>query len=88
LRRLIGCEVQRAEVLLDSGRPLLRKLRGWAQLAVAGYLAGGRAAARSLRRAQWSVLPAPPRRRRRDIAVALIAELTRVARPARHGEAH
>jgi squalene synthase HpnC len=67
LRRLIAFETGRAERLLDSGAPLVGLLHGWARLAVAGYLAGGRAAIDALRRARWDVLSGSPRVRRRDV---------------------
>ncbi|PZS14864.1 MAG: squalene synthase HpnC [Pseudonocardiales bacterium] len=68
LRRLMAFQVNRAAELLDSGAPLVRLLDGWARLAVAGYVAGGRAALDALRRAQGDVLAGPPRPRRRDVA--------------------
>ncbi|MBX6750361.1 MAG: squalene synthase HpnC [Micromonosporaceae bacterium] len=71
LRRLVRFEAERAEALLAEGTPLLGELRGWARLAIAGYIAGGRAAVAALRRADWNVLPAHPRRRRRDVLIAL-----------------
>jgi phytoene/squalene synthetase len=67
VRRLLAFETDRAAALLDSGAPLVRRLRGWARLAVAGYVAGGRAAIDSLRRARWDVLAQTPRVRRRDV---------------------
>ena len=67
VRRLIAFETDRAAALLDSGAPLVRRLRGWARLAVAGYVAGGRAAIDALRRARWDVLVRTPRARRRDV---------------------
>lgn len=71
LRRLVRFEAERAEGLLAEGTPLLGELRGWARLAIAGYIAGGRAAVAALRRADWNVLPTHPRRRRRDVFSAL-----------------
>jgi squalene synthase HpnC len=56
LRKVIELEVQRAGQLLGAGRPLVRSLHGWARLAVAGYVAGGRATASALRRAGYDVL--------------------------------
>jgi squalene synthase HpnC len=67
LRRLMAFQITRAAELLDSGAPLVGLLRGWARLAVAGYLAGGRAALDALRRAQGDVLAGPPLPRRRDV---------------------
>jgi squalene synthase HpnC len=67
LRRLMAFETERAATLLDSGAPLVGMLRGWARLAVAGYVAGGRAAVDALRRCGGEVLAAPPRTRKRDV---------------------
>lgn len=67
LRRLMAFQVTRAAELLDSGAPLVGLLSGWARLAVAGYLAGGRAALDALRRANGNVLAGPPLPRRRDL---------------------
>jgi squalene synthase HpnC len=43
LRELMRFETERAGRLLDEGAALTGTLRGWARLAVAGYVAGGRA---------------------------------------------
>jgi squalene synthase HpnC len=67
VRRLLAFETDRAEDLLRSGRPLVGELRGWARLAVAGYVAGGLAAVDALRRADFDVLTATPHPRRRDV---------------------
>lgn len=56
LRRVLELEVSRAERLLAEGRPLIGRLHGWARLAVIGYVAGGRATAAALRRADYDVL--------------------------------
>lgn len=56
LRAVVGRQVDRAEALLDEGRPLVRALRGWARVAVAGYLAGGRATVAALRAADHDVV--------------------------------
>ncbi|MBV8543080.1 MAG: squalene synthase HpnC [Pseudonocardiales bacterium] len=72
LRRLMAFQVTRAAELLDSGAPLLGLLRGWARPAVAGYLAGGRAAIDALRRVDGDVLAGPPRPRRRDVLRHLV----------------
>jgi squalene synthase HpnC len=73
LRRLIAFEAERASVLLNSGTPLLRQLRGWARLAVSGYVAGGGAAVIALRRAKWDVLSSCPRSLRLDVIRQLVA---------------
>ncbi len=67
VRRLLAFQTDRAAALLDSGAPLVRMLQGWARLAVAGYVAGGRAAVDALHRARWDVLAQTPRVRRRDV---------------------
>ena len=71
LRVLMDFEVTRAAELLDSGAPLIRLLHGWARLAVAGYVAGGRAAVDALRRSlcgrTGDILTGAPRPRRRDV---------------------
>ncbi len=76
LRRLMAFQIIRAAELLDSGAPLVGLLRGWARLAVAGYLAGGRAALDALRRAHGDVLAGPPLPRRRDVLRHLARLLT------------
>jgi squalene synthase HpnC len=81
LRRLMTFEIDRAADLLDSGAPLIRLLTGWARLAVAGYLAGGRAALDALRRPGADVLAATPRPRRRDILRHLFGALHNASAP-------
>jgi squalene synthase HpnC len=72
LRRVIGTQVERAEALIDEGRPLVAQLRGWARIAVAGYVAGGEATAHALRRQGFEVLASPVRPSRvRTGAIAL-----------------
>jgi squalene synthase HpnC len=75
LRALMSFEITRAAELLDSGAPLIGMLHGWARLAVAGYVAGGRAALDALRRADGDVLAGPPRPRRRDVLRHLLVAL-------------
>ncbi|GAA4864896.1 squalene synthase HpnC [Pseudonocardia benzenivorans] len=79
VRALIARETERASALLDEGAPLLGQLHGWARLAVAGYLAGGRGAADALRRSRFDVLAGSPRTRRRDVVHHLVRELARSA---------
>src|SRR4051812_15841774 len=67
LRRLVLAETDRAAGLLAAGPGLVRRLRGWPRLAVAGYLAGGLATADALRRAGGEVLGTRVRPRRRDV---------------------
>jgi squalene synthase HpnC len=79
LRRLVAAETARAVAVLDSGAAIVGRLDGWARVAVAGYVAGGRAAVDSLRRRGFDVLGAPPRTRRRDVTRHLLGELVRSA---------
>jgi squalene synthase HpnC len=58
LRRVVAMQVERADALFASGRPLVHRLHGWARVAVAGYLAGGQATAAALRAAEFDVLGA------------------------------
>jgi squalene synthase HpnC len=65
LRAVVAHEAARAQALLDAGAPLVSRLPLRPRLCVAGFLAGGRAALRSLRRAGYAVGGgAPPRPRR------------------------
>jgi squalene synthase HpnC len=75
VRALVAHETDRAVALLDEGAGLVGELRGWARLAVAGYVAGGRAAADALARHGHDVLAGAPRARRRDVVRHLGAEL-------------
>jgi squalene synthase HpnC len=68
VRALVSHEVERAEMLLASGRLLVRRLRGAGRVAVAGYVAGGLATADALRRADFDVLAVVPKPRTRDTA--------------------
>ena len=72
LRAVLAFEVARARRLLADGAPLIRQLRGRAGLAVASFLAGGRAALEAIERVGCDVLPGPPRatRRRRLLVLA------------------
>jgi squalene synthase HpnC len=80
VRMLVKFEAARAHTLLVDGSAILTHLRGWARLAVAGYVAGGLAALDALRRSGWRVLPAPPPRRRGDVLRHLTVLWLRAAR--------
>lgn len=73
VRALMRFETDRAARLLDRGAPIVGTLRGLARVAVAGYVAGGRAALAAIRRADHDVLTATPRPR----AARLIPEFAR-----------
>jgi squalene synthase HpnC len=73
LRQLLAFETRRADELLAEGAALIGRLSGRARLAVAGYVAGGRAAIEAIERADYDVLAAVPRpgRFRRALATAV-----------------
>jgi len=61
VRALMAFEERRARDLLDTGAPIVGTLRGAARLAVAGYVAGGRAALAAIAASGHDVLRATPR---------------------------
>ncbi|MER7893187.1 squalene synthase HpnC [Micromonospora sp. NPDC094482] len=67
LRELIAFEAERARAWLDSGAPLVSALRGWARVAVSGYLAGGRATLDALAAADHDPLRTAVRPQRRRV---------------------
>jgi squalene synthase HpnC len=77
VRKLLAFETDRAAGLFREGRPLIRELRGWARLAVGGFLAGGLATVDALRRADYDVLAMTPRPRRTGVLRHLVAEVAR-----------
>ncbi len=77
VRRLIEFEVARARGLLGEGAPLVASLHGWARLAVAGFLAGGRAALEAIIAARYDVLSHSPKPTRRRLARELSSVLLR-----------
>jgi squalene synthase HpnC len=77
VRGLMEFEVDRAEKLLDQGAPLVGTLRGAARLAVAGYLAGGRAALAAIRQQRYDVLKGTPRPRKPRLAAELVKAYVR-----------
>jgi squalene synthase HpnC len=82
LRALISSEVDRCERLLNSGDELVGRLRGWAKLAIAGYLAGGRATVAAIRQAGGDVLTSVPKPSRlATVRYALRALVGRSRRP-------
>ena len=72
VRKLMAFETARAAGLLDAGAPLIGTLRGAARLAVAGYVAGGRAALAAITAADYDVLRQTPRPGRRRLAGELL----------------
>jgi phytoene/squalene synthetase len=61
VRELMAFEVGRARSLIDTGAPLIGTLRGAARAAVAGYVAGGRAALAAIQAVGYDVLATTPR---------------------------
>ena len=71
LRALMAFETDRAASLLDEGAPLTGTLRGAARVAVAGYVAGGRAALAAIRAAGHDVRAGTPRPRKSRVAAEM-----------------
>jgi squalene synthase HpnC len=71
VKNLMRFETDRATGLLDDGAPLVGTLRGAARLAVAGYLAGGRAALAAIRAQRYDVLQATARPRKPRMVLEL-----------------
>lgn len=71
VRALMAFQVRRARGLLDGGAPLTGRLRGAARAAVAGYVAGGRAALAAIASAGHDVLSGAPRPRATRVAAEL-----------------
>jgi squalene synthase HpnC len=77
VRDLLRFETDRAARLLDQGAPLVGTLRGAARVAVAGYLAGGRAALAAIRGQRYDVLIATARPRKPRMLVELVKAYAR-----------
>ncbi len=61
LKSLLVFEVGRAAEFLDAGVSLTASLRGRGKLAVAGFVAGGRAALHAIKAVDFDVLPGAPK---------------------------
>jgi squalene synthase HpnC len=72
MRALMAFEERRARGLLDSGAPIVGTLRGAARLAVAGYVAGGRAALAAIAASGHDVLRATPRPGKARVAAEMM----------------
>ena len=77
VKNLMRFETDRARGLLDEGAPLVGTLRGAARMAVAGYLAGGRAALAAIRAQGYDVLSATARPRKPRMAAELVKAYAR-----------
>jgi 15-cis-phytoene synthase len=91
LRAAVAFELARARELLAAGIPLSRSLRGWCRVAVAGYVAGGLAAADAIEAAGYDVLagtvrPSRPRTLRHALRVLASAAPAPAPRPNRDGK--
>jgi squalene synthase HpnC len=75
LRAMVAFEVERARALLRAGAPLARSLPARPRAAVAGFVAGGRAALESIQGSGYDVWDANPRRTRRSFATAFVRAL-------------
>jgi phytoene/squalene synthetase len=80
LRNVLRLEATRASALLDEGGALVGSLRGWARVAVAGYVGGGRAALSALARAEFEVLALAPRPSPRRRVGSILRTLSTAAR--------
>jgi squalene synthase HpnC len=88
LARLVRHETDRALELLGSGAGVVADLHGWARVAVAGYVAGGRAAGDALLRVHGDVLGRVASTRRRDVLRHLVVALASArSAPARLAQA-
>jgi squalene synthase HpnC len=72
VRRLLEFEAERAAAQVDAGSPLVGTLGGWARLAIAGYVSGGRATLRAIEAGGYDVLRSTPRRSK-SATLALMA---------------
>jgi squalene synthase HpnC len=86
LRAVLAFEAERGRALLDRGAPLLGELHGRERLAVAAFLAGGRAAFDAIERAGWDVLAGAPKASGARRLLALVATLCK--RPATSASRH
>ncbi len=81
LRALLALEVSKARRLLDQGTALIGTLRGRPAIAVAMFIAGGRAALKAIVAADYDVLSMRPRPTRGSLVTELLAIL--LGRPGR-----
>jgi squalene synthase HpnC len=86
LRAVLAFETERGRALLDRGAPLIGELHGRERLAVAAFLAGGRAAFDAIEHAGYDVLAGAPKASGARRLLALLATLCK--RPAARGSRH
>ncbi|MGH8891264.1 MAG: squalene synthase HpnC, partial [Acidothermaceae bacterium] len=79
LKSLLAFESARAREFLDAGVPLVKSISGRPKLAIAGFVAGGRAALHAIAAVDFDVLPGAPksnsRRRVRETIGVLAGRL-------------
>jgi squalene synthase HpnC len=75
VRALLAFEVARARKLFTAGAPLVRELHGSQRVAVAAFVAGGRAALDAIELGGYDVRRGPPRTPRRRGALRLAEAL-------------
>jgi squalene synthase HpnC len=69
---LMTFETRRAREMLDAGAPIVGTLSGAARVAVAGYVAGGRAALAAIAGARYDVLSATRKPRKHRLVLELV----------------
>ncbi|HZX01915.1 squalene synthase HpnC [Kribbella sp.] len=77
LRQLMSFETERAARLLGDGAGIVRRLHGWARVSVAGFVAGGQATVRALRRTGGDVLAHEARPSKADTIRLLVKAVAR-----------
>lgn len=75
VRTLTATLTERARRLLDEGAPLVGSVRGRLRMLLAGFVGGGRAAARALADAGYDVLAGPPKPTRSGLLYAAASTL-------------
>ncbi|MDQ1464796.1 MAG: 15-cis-phytoene synthase [Actinomycetota bacterium] len=81
LRELLAFEVARAMALLNAGAPLVRLVPGRPRLAIAGFVAGGRAALQAIADAEFDVLAGPPKASKPRVLRSAVRVLASRAKP-------
>jgi len=77
LRSLVLAETDRAAAMLHEGSALVGQLRGWARVAVAGFVGGGLAVVDALRRVEGDVLARHASPTRTDVTRHALRALVR-----------
>jgi squalene synthase HpnC len=77
VRELMNFETARAAKMLDEGAAIVRRLHGWARISVAGFVAGGQATVRALRRTGGDVLAQQARPTKVDTVRLLVKAVAR-----------